>query len=170
MILFHGSNLEIGTIDLSLSKSYKDFGRGFYLTSICEQAEKMARRTSKFFGGEPVVTSFEAPDDLLNRPNLNIKVFEGLTEEWALFIINNRNRNFNDVASNACNLDCKYDVVYGPVGNDDITVLLRQYTRGYVDAAGLRDGLAFKKASDQYSFHTEGAVSLLRKAGAWRVS
>ena len=46
MILYHGSNVEIGAVDLSHCMPYKDFGRGFYLTTIFEQAEKMARRTA----------------------------------------------------------------------------------------------------------------------------
>ncbi len=32
MILYHGSNRLITNIDLSKSKDFKDFGRGFYLT------------------------------------------------------------------------------------------------------------------------------------------
>lgn len=32
MILYHGSNQLITKIDLSKSKDFKDFGRGFYLT------------------------------------------------------------------------------------------------------------------------------------------
>lgn len=134
MILYHGSNVEITEIDLSLSKQFKDFGRGFYLTSLLDQAEKMARRTAKFYGGSPIVTAFEAPDSLLDTPYLSVEVFEKPTEDWAIFIINNRNRRFEDVSSPLCNSDCKYDIVYGPVGNDDITVLLRQFTRDYVDA------------------------------------
>lgn len=65
MILYHGSNVAIGEVDLSMSRPWKDFGRGFYTTTIEVQAEKMARRTARFFGGEPTVTSFEAPDDVL---------------------------------------------------------------------------------------------------------
>lgn len=42
MRLYHGSNMMIENIDLSKCKSYKDFGRGFYLTEIKEQAEKMS--------------------------------------------------------------------------------------------------------------------------------
>lgn len=48
MKLYHGSNIVIDQIDLSKCKSYKDFGQGFYLTEIKEQAEQMARRTSLF--------------------------------------------------------------------------------------------------------------------------
>ena len=41
MKLYHGSNMVIEQIDLSKCKPYKDFGQGFYLTEIKEQAEQM---------------------------------------------------------------------------------------------------------------------------------
>ena len=169
MILYHGSNVEIEKVDLSRCMPYKDFGRGFYLTSILGQAEKMAARTARFYGDNPVTTVFEAPDDLLERRDLRIRVFNEVSDEWARFIINNRDRRFSDVASLECNADCKYDVVFGPVGNDDVTYLLRQYSRGSIGDEELRKGLEFKKASDQYSFHTERAIALLSKVGCRNV-
>lgn len=72
MILYHGSNVPIETVDLSKSNPFKDFGRGFYLTSMLDQAQKMAFRTSKFYGGTPSVTSFRTPDDLLERGDLSL--------------------------------------------------------------------------------------------------
>ena len=39
MILYHGSNLKIEKIDLLKCRPYKDFGRGFYCTTIRKQAE-----------------------------------------------------------------------------------------------------------------------------------
>lgn len=50
MILYHGSNLKIDKIDLSKCKPYKDFGRGFYCTTIKKQAEFMAERVVKRYG------------------------------------------------------------------------------------------------------------------------
>lgn len=47
MILYHGSNLKIEEIDLTKSKPYKDFGKGFYCTTIKKQAEFMAERVVK---------------------------------------------------------------------------------------------------------------------------
>ena len=38
--LYHGSNQEIGEIDLSLGMPDKDFGQGFYLTHLRHQAER----------------------------------------------------------------------------------------------------------------------------------
>ena len=34
IMLYHGSNQEIGEIDLQLGLPDKDFGRGFYLTQM----------------------------------------------------------------------------------------------------------------------------------------
>ena len=42
MKLYHGSNVQIGKIDLALSRPNKDFGRGFYLTEDAAQTMRMA--------------------------------------------------------------------------------------------------------------------------------
>ena len=42
MILYHGSNIMINGIDLTMSKKYKDFGQAFYLSAEKDQAQKMA--------------------------------------------------------------------------------------------------------------------------------
>ena len=43
MILYHGSNTDIATIDLTRGVQYKDFGKGFYLTPNKETAVQMAK-------------------------------------------------------------------------------------------------------------------------------
>ena len=70
MIVYHGSNTEIDNIQLEKCNRYKDFGQGFYVTTLEEQAERMARRTVKRFGGIPTVTSFEFNEEgLLENMN-----------------------------------------------------------------------------------------------------
>lgn len=51
MILYHGSNTDIKTIDLTMCRPYKYFGRGFYLTTLQEQAERMAKRVARIYEG-----------------------------------------------------------------------------------------------------------------------
>lgn len=48
--LYHGSNVRIESIDLGKCKPYKDFGKGFYLTDIEEQAVQMAVRRTRIAG------------------------------------------------------------------------------------------------------------------------
>ncbi len=137
--LYHGSNIAIEEIDLKKTRPYKDFGRGFYLTSMKEQAQKMAQRVSR--------------------------IFEEPSKEWALFVINNRNRDYQDIYSMECNHDNKYDLVIGPVADDDLALLFRQFSGGLISVEVLVEAMKFKKLTNQYSFHTERALELLEKAG-----
>jgi hypothetical protein len=164
MILYHGSNVDIQNISLSACRPYKDFGRGFYLTDIPEQAERMAERVARIYGGEPVLNIYEIDDSFLNSSNLRIKNFgEETSEDWARFVMNNRNKDFEDFSNPLCNLDSKYDIVIGPVADDNMAMLFRQYEEDVIDFDTLLKGMIYKKTSSQYSFHTPTAVSFLRK-------
>ncbi|MBE5063691.1 DUF3990 domain-containing protein [Lachnospiraceae bacterium DSM 108991] len=164
MRLYHGSNIVIDSINLAMCRPYKDFGQGFYLTDIEEQAEKMATRVSKIYGGFPVVNIYEIDDDFRELSDLRIKDFGAhTTEEWAKFIMNNRNRTFTDEKSLLCNRDNKYDIVIGPVADDNMALLFRQYENEIIDFSTLLKGMIYRKTSSQYSFHTEKSIKLLRK-------
>lgn len=110
MRLYHGSNIAIDSINLAMCRPYKDFGKGFYLTDIKEQAEKMAVRVSKIYGGSPIVNTYEIQDDFRKIKSIAIKDF-GLetTEEWAKFVMNNRSRIFTNVKDTLCNKDRFYN-------------------------------------------------------------
>ena len=84
MRLYHGSNVVIESINLAMCRPYKDFGKGFYLTDIEEQAKQMAKRVSGIYGGSPVVNTFEIQDDFRKMSDIKIKDF-GIqtTEEWS---------------------------------------------------------------------------------------
>lgn len=116
MILYHGTNLDIQSVDLALCRPCKDFG---------------------------------------NIPS----------KDWALFVMNNRNKYFVDYKSVNCNFDCKYDIVAGPIADDDMTVLFRQYQHHMISLEMLINGMTYKETTNQYSFHTERAVMLLKKVG-----
>ncbi len=154
MKLYHGSNMVIDQIDLSKCKPFKDFGQGFYLTEIKEQAEQMARRTSAIYGGEPIVTEFELDEIALK--NLSVKTFEEPNEEWALFVMANRSRkNMQSIHS--------FDIVIGPVADDTIATLFRNFDDGFIDLQMLVNGLKYKKVSSQYFFHSAEAIKYLHR-------
>lgn len=154
MILYHGSNTKIEKIDLSKCRPYKDFGKGFYLTEIREQAEKMASRTAHIYDGEPIVTEFEFDESALSK--LSVKQFDGPNEEWALFVLANRSKEHEQPTHS-------YDIVIGPVADDDIAQLFRNFNDGYINLTMLVEGLKYKKVSSQYFFHTEAAIKFLRR-------
>lgn len=87
------------------------------------------------------------------------------TEEWAKFVMNNRNRSFTNAKDILCNKDNKYDIVIGSVADDNMALLFRQYENEIIDFETLLRGMIYKKTSSQYSFHTEKSIKFLRKVG-----
>ncbi len=156
MILYHGSNIAIETIDLGKCRPYKDFGRGFYLTDIREQAQRMAARAVRMFDGSPEITSFEFDLDDAIRAGLKVKIFESPDREWAKFVMQNRDFNVPQPAHD-------YDIVVGPVADDTIARLLRMFTENFIDEEQLLRELTFSKVTSQYFFHTEASIALLKK-------
>lgn len=164
MILYHGSNVKIDSINLSMCRPYKVFGRGFYLTDMREQAERMAQRVARIYGGLPVLNVFEMQDDFATISDIVVKDFGTRTsEEWAEFVMNNRNKSFDNIHDSLCNQDNKYDIVIGPVADDNMALLFRQYKNEMIDFETLLKGMVYKVTSSQYSFHTEKGIRLLRK-------
>lgn len=165
MMLFHGSNVEIDTIELSRCRPWKDFGKGFYLTDIPEQAMRMAKRVARIYGGKPVVSYFDVDFDAIWKSGMSIRVFERPSTEWAIFVMNNRSQAFAERTSPECNLSGQYDVVIGPVANDDLALLFRQFQDGLISVDILTREMTFRKLTNQYSFHTKKAIGYLKKAG-----
>ena len=87
MKLYHGSNMEIASIDLSRSKVGKDFGCGFYLSAQKEQAAELAERKTEQIGeGRAVVNEFVFDETLLHDGTLSVLRFDGYSKEWAEFL------------------------------------------------------------------------------------
>ncbi len=154
MILYHGSNTYIEQIDLSKSRPNKDFGRGFYLSDTKEQANEMAGFKSMLLGGDPTVTEFDFDADLLHKSHLDIKIFTEYSEEWADFIL--ANREGHDVRC--------YDFVYGPIANDKVGLQIRKLKDGSIDRKEFLHRLKYMKGiTFQYYFGSEEALKYLRR-------
>ena len=50
LTLYHGSNCNFNTVDLSKAKDKRDFGKGFYLTTLQSQAKDWAEVLFARFG------------------------------------------------------------------------------------------------------------------------
>ncbi|MBQ8760599.1 MAG: DUF3990 domain-containing protein [Bacteroidales bacterium] len=154
MILYHGSNVAIDKIDLAKSKPNKDFGKGFYLSENKEQAIEMAKYKSSMLGGGVVITKFEFDLEALNCKELKVKIFSEYSEEWADFVLANRDGKQTE----------SYDIVYGPIANDKVGVQIRKLKDGSIDKQEFLNRLKYMKGiTFQYYFGSENAVKYLRK-------
>ena len=156
--LYHGSNVSIEQIDLSLSRKGKDFGCGFYLNANRQQAMDMAiRTTQRMRSGTPTVTAYLFDESILNQSGLNIKIFDDYSVEWAEFVLMNR-KNTSDTPAHP------YDIVIGPIANDTVGVQIRRFIMGYISMERLIEELKYRgNHSGQYFFGTPKAINLLHR-------
>ena len=105
MILYHGSNVEIHSIDLSKSLRGKDFGLGFYLSEDKQQAEEMATFKALQYGGTPIVNAFEFDEKLMKDFIFNVKRFDEYSLEWAKFIFDRVGVQIRNLIENNITID-----------------------------------------------------------------
>jgi hypothetical protein len=158
MILYHGSNVSIESIDFSKSKPGKDFGIGFYLSADEKQAQEMAEKKALLFGGEPMVTPFEFDEkSAMTDSEISYKRYEKYSLEWGLFIKMNRD-NKTRVQQHS------FDIVYGPIANDTVGFQLRRLNARIIDTEQFVKEIKLKGGETyQYFFGTEKALTYLRK-------
>ena len=156
MILYHGTNADFGEIDLRKSEPNKDFGQGFYLSREYAQAMDMAKtKVEQLESGTPTVLTFEADDEAMAR--LKVLRFDDYTEQWAKFILLNRNNASPEPAHD-------YDIVIGPIANDRVGVQLWKFENGAIDLPTLVHNLRnMKGITFQYFFGTERAIKILKR-------
>ena len=161
MFLYHGSNAVIKHVDLALSRPYKDFGRGFYCANLKTQAEAMARRVSKLYGGQPFVSVYELNETVFSVSAITTKIFSTPSTDWAQFVMNNRNKKLMVDVGVLSNHDNRFDVVVGPVADDEMYAQFQLLQDGIIDLQMLATKLQYMKHSNQYSFHSKLSLTYL---------
>lgn len=152
--LYHGSDTRIEAIDLSKSQMHKDFGRGFYLSAEFKQAMAFAKYKAakpKSVSHKPFVSSFIFDELSITDGSLRVMQFSSYTEAWIDFIDANRA---------ATNPD--YDLVIGPIADDQVRTQFVRYKNGEISKAELLQSLKYKRLTFQYCFITPLAISKLR--------
>ena len=150
IMLYHGSNCNFFAVDLSKTKDKRDFGKGFYLTTLQNQAKDWAEILFARFGGEGVfVYAFEFE----MKNGLKMRQFDSVSEDWLIFIRNNRVKG---------GIQHDFDVVRGAVANDKTNRTLALFVAGIYTPKEAMEKLRFTKLNDQFSIHTEKALTCLK--------
>lgn len=152
MILYHGSNIEVSEPQIIVSNRALDFGAGFYTTSSEDQAIRWARLQALRRGkGTPVVSAYEF--DEAQARTLRILRFSAANGDWLRYVTDNRKSAY-------CGE--KYDVVIGPVANDNTMPVISDYMAGTINEETALILLKPQKLADQYAFLTWKGLSMLR--------
>lgn len=152
MLLYHGSNVEVSAPRLLVNQRELDFGRGFYTTTDLGQATSWAQRTARVRkAGAPFVNVYEFSE--LGAQDLSVRHFESANEEWLDFVAANR----KGIASGEV-----WDIVQGPVANDQTMPTLLLYLDGYLTKQEAIARLLPQKLKDQVVFKSALALEQLK--------
>jgi hypothetical protein len=166
MLLYHGSYTEIKRPGLDYGRYNLDFGKGFYVTGLKNQAEKWAKRRyamirlmQKKDNISPIVSVYEI--DLIES-DLSILEFDGYSEAWLDFVV--LNRGLKEPMPNS-----EYDIIYGNIANDDVAAVVDDYMRllskGRIDSDDKQfflKQLQYSKPNNQYCIVTNKAIDALK--------
>ena len=159
MTLYHGSNVLVSNPKILVTNRMLDFGAGFYATSNREQAEKWAKtQTIRRENGSPIISIFDFDEEVLQ--DVSILKFDSANREWLRFVADNRKGMY---------IGKKYDLVIGPVANDNTMPVINNYMSGMIDEETALILLKLQKLSDQYAFLTEKGISVLKFDGGKKV-
>jgi hypothetical protein len=93
MRLYHGSIVEVRKPSLRFGRRRTDFGKGFYTTTLAEQAEHWAKiKKDRAKASRAVVSVYEIDDRILADASLSIREFHGVDESWLEFVVGCRKK------------------------------------------------------------------------------
>ena len=149
MIVYHGSSEKVPHPDVDHSFRALDFGKGFYVTSVREQAERWARRKASLTGGRAVVNQYHMSEDF---SGLRIKTFSDDLAEWIDFVCDCRDEK---------NVFQQYDLIIGKVADDKVFRVVDMYHSGIWDRKRALLEIKAYPDYDQIAFITQTAIDQL---------
>ena len=159
MILYHGSNVLVSKPKILVTNRMLDFGAGFYTTSSRKQAAKWAKtQTIRHKNGSPIISIYNIDEEVLQ--GISMLKFDSANREWLKFVTDNRKGMY---------IGKKYDLIIGPVANDNTMPVINNYMSGMIDEETALILLKPQKLSDQYAFLTEKGISILNFDGGENV-
>lgn len=153
MTLYHGS-LEIVEHPLIREANRPlDFGTGFYTTTSLQQARRWVKlRMEQNNVSHGYINQYEYTP----QKGLKTRRFQSANEAWVDFVHANRTiQNYNH----------NYDIVTGPVANDNVYLSFNLYESGIISKRELIRRLKTYKLVDQLLFHTEQSLAALEYTG-----
>jgi len=167
MLVYHGSDIEVDAPNLFLGRKKLDFGRGFYTTTLAEQAEQWARRKAyEVSKPKGIVSVFEYREDSSQK----VLSFDGYTCDWLRFVADNR-------SNNEPGNDDAIDIVRGGIANDrvisSINFFIEEVGAGRESeelVSFTLKQLSYQKPNDQICFKTERSLQSLSFIRSYEVT
>lgn len=147
--LYHGSYMAISAPLTGVGRRELDFGPGFYVTSLREQAERWAQRVCIIRAMDTPTLSIYEFDEALQPTDVRRLCLEHYDQEWLDFIVSSRRGEepWKD-----------YDIIEGGVANDQVIDTVEDYYAGRITAEQAIGQLRFAKPTHQMCIRRQDIV------------
>lgn len=153
MTLYHGGLDIVEQPQILEPNRPLDFGSGFYTTTSLLQAERWTKaRMEQSKVGRGYINIFE----YIPAKGLHTRTFRTANEPWVDFV--HANRSVQGYTHD-------YDIVIGPVANDNVYLSFNLYEAGIITKRELIRRLKAYKLVDQLLFHSERSLATIRFMG-----
>ena len=149
LTVYHGSTEKVETPICRFGRKNLDFGQGFYVTDIREQAITWANNMSRNRNIPPLLNRYHLNREAVLK-HAKCKFFKAYDEEWLTFIIGNRSG--EDLAK-------EYDYVEGGVANDRVIDTVNLYMAGLIDATSALRELSRHRPNNQICILNQDIVN-----------
>lgn len=150
MIVYHGSTSVVEKPDVNHSYRELDFGKGFYVTSVKEQAERWAQRKSVLESGTKAIVNVYTLS--VDNAEFKSKSFDDDLSEWIDFVCACRDGN---------EIYKEYDIIMGKVADDKVYRVVEFYKNGIWDKDRAINEMKAYDNYDQIAFIVQDAIDAL---------
>ncbi|MCC8070952.1 MAG: DUF3990 domain-containing protein [Bacteroidales bacterium] len=149
MKVYHGSITIVTSPLVKSGRPNLDFGQGFYVTDMQEQAEQWAFRLALRKGVPPIVCCYDL--DLESaKEDLRYKHFGAYDLEWLEFVVSNRRGGDAWKA---------YDIIEGAVANDRVVDTVELYMSNFLSAEEAIQRLRYFSPNNQLCITSQEIVN-----------
>lgn len=148
--VFHGSYVKVEYPDISFSRDTLDFGRGFYVTPLRNQAVNWALRWKRR-RRKAIVNTYGFHEELIAGLGINERVFPSYDREWLRFVVANRDGRPVE----------RYDIVQGGIANDKVFNTLELYFMKLIPEEEALNRLKYEKPNHQICICRQDLIAQL---------
>lgn len=139
IVVYHGGTDVVERPICKFGRPRLDFGQGFYVTDLKEQAERWALALADRRKTKAMLNKYTLDRDALLTVGKSL-IFKAYDADWLRFIVANRRGE---------NLAENYDYVEGGIANDRVIDTVNLYMAGLIDEATALQQLVYHKPNNQ---------------------
>lgn len=148
MIVYHGSTTTVEHAIADFGRDSLDFGKGFYVTTIKQQAEKWAIQVAeRIHQQKPILNVYELDDIPATYKKLKFNAYD---KDWLEFIVANRK---------GLQKWRGYDIIEGGIANDRVFDTIEIYLAGLITIEEAIGRLQYQKVNNQICIINQNIIN-----------